>query len=211
MRTLAAQPDLFGEIESAELRSAELDADVHRQSVEFLTSPWSGLLAWWIDPERSESERQLDHGECKASYRRGRMGEPEWPGWAWSAWRDGLHFERGDEWSQSGGWRRRPTHVIPWSSLHQLRDAHPDELDELRRLSRGRGTPHSLGWRWYSMPSILNPWGCHHSYFESEREDDYYAGDTFDDVPRPGGFRDRIKAWGIVVDLARKLGPGVRP
>lgn len=196
------QLDLFGEVEAAEARAAVELADVHRQAVEFLTSPWSDLLAWWIDPEGSTIERRLNHGETPAHYRRGRIGEPRWPGWAWSKWRDGLHFERGDEWSAACGWWHRPLHVIPWSSLLAVRDAHPDALAELRRVSAGYGTPHSLGWRWYSCPATLTNWGWHPSYYESEREDDYYDGDTFDTPAPPNGFAHRMAAWAIVIELA---------
>lgn len=197
----AAQYGLFGEIEEAEAAEAA-EADRRRlDAIEFLTSPWPSLLAWWCDP--AEAERRVDHGEVKASYRRGRIGEPDAPGWAWAVRPDGLRFERGDEW---GGWFNRPRHYIPWVALHQLREAHPAALADLRTLAAGRGRPHSLGWRWYMAPHILTPWGWHPSYYASERREDYYDGDTFDTPPPPGSFAARIRAWGIVVDLVRKLG-----
>lgn len=205
------QLDLFGEIEAEEKRAAAELADVHRQAIEFLTSPWPDLLDWWIDPEGSVIERRLDHGETKASFRHGRIGEPDWRGWAWSKWRDGLHFQAGDEWSAAGGWWHRPSHVIPWATLHQLRDAHPDALGELRRLSAGRGTPWSIGWRWHACPFILTPWGTHPSWFEGEREQDYYSGNTFDEPAPPNAYADRLKAWAIVIELVTHLGPEVRP
>lgn len=205
------QLDLFGEVEAAEARAAGEQADVHQQAIEFLTSPWSGLLAWWMDPEGATIERRLDHGSTPCRYRSGRIGEADWPGYAYSMWRDGLHFERGNEWSAAGGWSHRPRHVIPWETLHELRDAHPDALAELRRLSAGRGVPHSLGWRWYSCPAILTPWGWHPDYYESEREQDYYTGETFDDEAPPHAYADRLRAWAIVVSLAGQLGAGVRP
>lgn len=202
------QLDLFGEIEAEEARAAAEQADVQRQAIEFLTSPWPDLLTWWIDPDAATTNRRLDHGATPCHYRSGRIGEPDWPGYAWSMWRDGLHFERGDEWP---GWRDRPRHVIPWALLRQLRDSHPDELAELSRLSRGRGTAHALGWRWYACPAILTPWGWHSDYYEAERRQDYYPGDTFDDEPPPHAYADRLKAWAIVVRLAGKLGAGVQP
>ncbi len=205
------QLDLFGEIEAEEERQAAQVLDVHRQAVEFLTYPWPDMLAWWIDPDGATIERRLDHGSTPCKYRSGRPGDPDWRGWAWSTWRDGLHFQAGDEWAAAGAWSHRPSHVIPWSTLHQLRDAHPAELAELRRLSTGRGKPFGLGWRWYAEPAILSPWGWHPSYYESEREQSYYTGDTFGDPAPADAYAARLKAWAIVVELAAQLGPEVRP
>lgn len=114
------QLDLFGEIEAAELADASARDSAAVQAAAFLVeTPWPGLLAWWNHTDATES--RLDHGECKASYRRSPDGSP---GWAWAIWRDGLRFEAGDSRSAAGGWRRRPRCCIPWVELRAFSATH---------------------------------------------------------------------------------------
>jgi hypothetical protein len=163
----------------------------------FLTSPWSGLLAWLIDPEATEA--LLHHGEVKASYRRNRAPDA---GWAWAIWRDGLHYERGNTW---GGWDHRPRSVIAWADLHAMRDAHPVEMAQIAALAEGRGHPRRAGWRWFMTPSIVTNWGgWHHDYYTSEMDDDYY--DVGYKVPGPpNGYADRLNAWLLATQIAADL------
>jgi hypothetical protein len=165
--------------------------------VKFLQSPWPDLLAYLVDPDGTEA--RIKWGEVKASYR----NEVDDPGWAWAVWKDGLRFERGDTW---GGWGERPRGRIAWSDLRSLIASHPVEMDQIRALADGRGTPHSLGWRWFMLPSICCR-GMHQSYYESEREDDYYKTEPWFPT-KPNGYADRLNAWlaawRIVGDFTRE-------
>lgn len=167
-----------------------MTTSVGKPAREFLQSPWPDLLGYLVDP--NGTERRIDYGECKASYS-GRTITPAREGWAWAVWKDGLRFERGDSWIRAGGWNHRPVHCIPWADLRALISSHPDEMAQIHTLADGRGTPHSLGWRWFRMPAIMRP-GMHPSYYEHEREDDYY--DTSMMWPtKPNGYADRLNAW----------------
>jgi len=165
-----------------------VNTTVAAEAREFLQSPWPDLLDYLVDPDGTE--RRIDYGQIKASY----SGGPEDDeGWAWAIWKDGLRFERGDSWCRAGGWNHRPIHCIPWADLRALIDSHPAEMARIRELAEGRGTPYSLGWRWFMMPAIMRP-GMHPSYYESEREDDYY--DTSNYWPtKPNGYADKLNAW----------------
>lgn len=171
------QLDLFGEIEAAELAEAAARDSAAMQAAAFLVeTPWPDLLAWWIHTDATES--RLDHGECKASYRRSPDGSP---GWAWAIWRDGLRFEAGDSWSAAGGWRHRPRCCIPWVELRAFRNAHPEVTARLQELAAGRGDPHARGWRWWIPPHGLRPDGMHESYVTSpaaEATGFFYAADA---------------------------------
>lgn len=150
----------------------------------FLTSPWPDLLAWIVDPPAIEA--LLDHGETKASYRNG---------WAWSIWKDGLHYERDDTWP---GWYHRPRHIIPWTDLHQLLSDQAELVARVRAIASRRGSPRSLGWRWFTLPEIIRGTTCR-SNLELEREDAYY------DVGGPGGYPDRLNAWALAVQITQAL------
>lgn len=186
----AVQLDLFGEVEAAEAATAAAEAEVCRQAVEFLTSPWRDLLEWILDPDRVES--RLDHGETKA-----RCGE----GFAYAVWKDGLRFERRSEWSRGGGWSRRPVHCIGWDELRATRDRQPDLVGKIHELAQGR-TDQSW-WRWRMQPFIITIGsGWHRSYIDHERPDGYYRH-----VPHVPGelagqaYADRLWAWYYAVRL----------
>lgn len=162
------------------------------EAVDFLQSPWPDLLAYLVDPEYIES--RLDYGEVKAS-----LGDE----WAWSRWKEGLHFERREPWSDHGGWSHRPCGMIPWVALRDLIASHPAELAQIRALAEGRGTPRSLGWRWFMQPAIMRT-GMHHSYIEHEREDGYYATEPWWPT-RPNGYADKLNAWLLAWRVAGAL------
>mgnify|MGYP001617113603 CR=1 FL=1 len=76
-------------------------------------------------------------------------------------------------------------------------------MDRIRELAEGRGTPHGLGWRWFSMPAILRC-DMNSGYYESERSDDYYSTEPV--WPnRPNGYADRLNAWFIAWRIASDL------
>ena len=198
-RNAPVQYNLFGEVEAALLAA---DQDAHERSAAASTflaeTPWPDLLAWWLFPDAIEAE--LDHGECKASYRRGANGAP---GWAWAIWRDGLRFEPGDRWQ---GWSHRPRWCIPWAQLHAMRDNNPEITCELSELADGRGDPRSLGWRWWTDPHCLTT-GWHPDTLEAERQPGWYY-----DCARPEtAFRDRLQAWQLVIGAARTADLAVAP
>ncbi|MGW0162195.1 hypothetical protein ACWDUN_23060 [Mycobacterium sp. NPDC003323] len=195
------QLDLFGEIEAAELADAAARDSAAMQAAAFLVeTPWPDLLAWWIHTDATES--RLDHGECKASYRRSPDGSP---GWAWAIWRDGLRFEAGDSWAAAGGWRHRPRWCIPWVELRAFRNAHPEVTARLQELAAGRGDPHARGWRWWIPPHGLRPDGMHESYMEGEQDPAYYDGCQRSET----AWRDRLAAWRLVLDTVRSVSPMV--
>ena len=168
------------------------------EAIAFLTMPWPGLLGWVCDPDAIEAN--LDHGECKASYRVGRDDDL---GWAWAVWKDGLHYERGDTWIRGGGWSLRPRHVIKWTDLHALLDRHAAQVGQVKALAAGRGRPRGLGWRWFTDPYIISTPGAHPSNLEAERSDAYY--DLIDEPGRPHGYADRLNAWLICTQIAAQL------
>lgn len=188
------QLDLFGEVEAAESLAEVEAADVRRQAHDFLTGePWTDLLDWLLNPDRVEA--QLTHGEAC-------LGED----YAYAIWKDGLRFERRDEWSKRGGWHCRPRHVIPWAELHALADARPDLLAEIRRLAEGRTT--QAGWRWRMRPFILTiAGGWHPTYIDGERHDDYYDHDGYaPQVRTENAYADRLWAWYHAVEIVSDYG-----
>ncbi|MEW2484250.1 hypothetical protein AB0876_32155 [Mycobacterium sp. NPDC049093] len=197
--TAAVQYDLFGEVESA-LAAAEQSARERSTAAStFLAAtPWPDLLAWWAYP--AVIEAKLEHGECKASYRRGQGGTP---GWAWAIWRDGLRFESDRTWQ---GWSHRPRWCIPWAELHTLRDNYPEITRRLHELADGRGHPRSAGWRWWTDPHCLTT-GWHPDTLEAEQQPDWYY-----DCRRPDtAFRDRLQAWQLVTGTVHTAVLAVTP
>ncbi|WP_313888747.1 hypothetical protein [Mycolicibacterium sp. CBMA 226] len=189
---MSAQYDLFGEIEAAELAASTQAAARRASAMQFLAeTPWPDLLAWWLHPDVIET--QLDYGECKASYRRGRHGTP---GWAWAIWRDGLRFEAGDTWQ---GWQHRPRWCIPWAELRTLRSSRPDTTAQLADLAAGRGHPRAAGRRWWTDPHSLTQ-GWHPDALQAEQNADWYDGCERPDAAWP----DRLMAWQLVIAAVRE-------
>lgn len=189
---MSTQYDLFGEIEAAELAASEQAATLSRSAARFLAdTPWPQLLAWWLHPEPIQA--QLDHGDCKASYRRGPNGTP---GWAWAIWRDGLRFEAGDTWQ---GWQQRPRWCIPWAELHTLRSSRPDTTAQLATLAAGRGHPRAAGWRWWTDPHSLSH-GWHPDALQAEQDANWYGGCERPETAWP----DRLAAWQLVIATVRE-------